>query len=236
MSSNSFPYSAATSDVKVRMVEAQVSTSCEAEVNRPENTKKAMLLSKRSTKIGATKLSRAFSSKLATPYMGINSICFLKIESVDTFIETDIEPADVLLQRAMPLMVRKLADMQSDISRYMSAMTTGYGAPSQQINDLVSGRISLRFFQEDGGERAGVPPMNMAPFPPQVHSSGSSSQQPATPASIFKQSLLKWCKLPEFQGSMLFESEKIGYFDQHSSNCNIINLEEVDHNVSHQVT
>ncbi|OAD72132.1 hypothetical protein PHYBLDRAFT_71280 [Phycomyces blakesleeanus NRRL 1555(-)] len=26
-------------------------------------------------------------------------------------------------------------------------------------------------------------------------------------------SLLKWCKLPEFQGSMLFESEKIGYFD-----------------------
>ncbi|OAD68251.1 hypothetical protein PHYBLDRAFT_173259 [Phycomyces blakesleeanus NRRL 1555(-)] len=48
--------------------------------------------------------------------------------------------------------------------------------------------------------------------------------------------LLKWCKFPEFQGSMLFESEKIGYFDQHSSNCNIINLEEVDHNVSHQVT
>ncbi|OAD73572.1 hypothetical protein PHYBLDRAFT_187143 [Phycomyces blakesleeanus NRRL 1555(-)] len=49
-------------------------------------------------------------------------------------------------------------------------------------------------------------------------------------------SLLKWCKFPEFQGSMLFESEKIGYFDQNLSNCNIINLEEVDHNVSHQST
>ncbi|OAD71924.1 hypothetical protein PHYBLDRAFT_169837 [Phycomyces blakesleeanus NRRL 1555(-)] len=139
--------------------------------------------------------------------------------------------------------VRKLADMQSNISGYMSAMTTGYGALSQQINDLVSERISLRFFQEDGGERAGVPPMNMAPFPPQVHSSESSSQQPATPAryrmSRGVQTITDFCvsvQEMETRYSVAWRNDDHQFFNRYKKIVNCIKEYAVIHSVSEKTS
>ncbi|OAD71619.1 hypothetical protein PHYBLDRAFT_170278 [Phycomyces blakesleeanus NRRL 1555(-)] len=147
MNPNAPSYSAAISDVNVRIMEAQVSTFCEAEV--------------------VNQTHRRDTRKT--------------IKSVKTFVETDVEPTDIFLQRALPLMARKLADMQNADSEFRREVLQEFGALHQKIDDLVSGRIPLWSLQEDGGERDGARSTEVQAFPVPANNSGPISQLPDIP-------------------------------------------------------
>ncbi|OAD74812.1 hypothetical protein PHYBLDRAFT_61139 [Phycomyces blakesleeanus NRRL 1555(-)] len=96
--------------------------------------------------------------------------------SVKAFVETDVEPTDILLQRALPLMARKLADMQNADSGFRREVLREFGVLHQKIDDLVSGRIPLWSLQEDGGERGEARSTEVQAFPVPANNSGPISQ------------------------------------------------------------
>ncbi|OAD67773.1 hypothetical protein PHYBLDRAFT_174091 [Phycomyces blakesleeanus NRRL 1555(-)] len=193
MNPNAPSYSAATSDVNVRMMEAQVSTSREAEVNRPENTKRSYASKQKEYKDWCDEAFLIIPLENCYTVYGDKLHLFLKdcvvnrthrrdtgktIKSVEAFVETDVEPTDILLQRALPLMARKLIDMQNADSRFRREVLREFGVLHQKIDDLVSGRIPLWSLQEDGGERGGARSTEVQAFPVPANNSGPISQLP----------------------------------------------------------
>ncbi|OAD75561.1 hypothetical protein PHYBLDRAFT_166795 [Phycomyces blakesleeanus NRRL 1555(-)] len=163
MNSNAPSYSTATSDVNVRMMEVQVSTSCEAEVNRPENTKRSYASKQKEYKDWCDEAFSSIPLKNCYTVYGDKLHLFLK---------------DC---RALPLMVRKLADMQNVDSKFCREVLREFGVFHQKIDDLVSGRIPLQSLQEDGGKRCGARSTEVQAFPVLANNSGPISQLPDIP-------------------------------------------------------
>ncbi|OAD75707.1 hypothetical protein PHYBLDRAFT_166935 [Phycomyces blakesleeanus NRRL 1555(-)] len=196
MNPNAPSYSATTSDVNVRMMEVQVSTSREAEVNRPENTKRSYASKQKEYKDWCDEAFSSIPLKNRYTVYGDKLHLFLKdcvvnrthrrdtgktIKSVKAFVETDVEPTDIFLQRALPLVARKLADMQNADSRFRRKVLREFGVLHQKIDDLVSGRIPLWSLQEDGGERGRARSTEVQALPVPANNSGPISQLPDIP-------------------------------------------------------
>ncbi|OAD67591.1 hypothetical protein PHYBLDRAFT_73284 [Phycomyces blakesleeanus NRRL 1555(-)] len=58
--------------------------------------------------------------------------------SVKAFVDTDVKSTDILLQRALPLIARKLADMQNVDSGFCREVLREFGVLHQKIDDLTN--------------------------------------------------------------------------------------------------
>ncbi|OAD80986.1 hypothetical protein PHYBLDRAFT_161619 [Phycomyces blakesleeanus NRRL 1555(-)] len=234
MNSNSSNHPAETPDIYARMIEAQASTSREAEANRPDNTKRSYASKQKEFREWC---DEAFSSVLPEyRYTVVNrtsrrntgkSIKYSTAISADAFVETDVEPTEVLLQRAMPLLYKKLEDTQNEFNALRREMLTEFRAIQQKMDDLVSGRTSLRFFREDEGERAGIRPMSTPSLPSPAINTESSSQQPAEYFNGFV-SFIATAIVIFYFVKLLYSIEhlsKEAYFIQSNSNILIIKIE-----------
>jgi hypothetical protein len=113
--------------------------------------------------------------------------------SVQDFIANDVEPADLLLQRAMPLMERRVNTMQANVMGSLNRIEQRLDALTSQISDLTSGKVYLRFANDSSNEQrcTDVPSGELNTSPSNAtngQATASSSRNQASTTPVYKMS------------------------------------------------
>jgi hypothetical protein len=113
--------------------------------------------------------------------------------SVQDFIANDVEPADLLLQRAMPLMERRVNTMQANVMGSLNRIGQRLDALTSQISDLTSGKVYLRFAGDSSNEQrcTEVPSGELSTSPSNSTNglaTASSSRNRASTTPVYKMS------------------------------------------------
>lgn len=78
--------------------------------------------------------------------MQCSNLFFFSLQrSIEEFMESEVEPADLLLQRAMPLMERKITAMEANVVNSLNGIRQTVDSLSTALSDLTSGRVYLQF-------------------------------------------------------------------------------------------